>query len=241
MGKWDFQMIGDGSAEVLIYEDIGESFFGGLTAKDFAAELKSLGRLSELSVRINSMGGSVFDGFAIYNTLKDNPANVTVKIDGLAASIASVIAMAGDTIEIAENGFMMIHEPLVMTYGYERDHLQQAKMLGKLRDQGADIYSKRSGMTVAQANEIMMRNNGDGDWFNASEAIDLGLADSIVEPQKAVAMVIDRSRFPRAPQQFADFRKQDDAAEQRKRAEAEQNALNVALQLKLLDLDSAAR
>jgi ATP-dependent protease ClpP protease subunit len=234
-------MVGDKSAEVMIYEDIGASFIGGLTARDFASELKGLGDIDHLSVRMNSMGGEVFEGYAIYNTLRDHSAEVTVHIDGLAASIASIIAMGGDRIEIAENGFMMIHEPLVMTYGYERDHLQQARMLAKLRDQAAEIYAKRPGMTTETANEIMMRNNGDGDWFNADEAYSYGLVDAITQPQKAVAMVVDRTRFPNAPSQFRDVRKVDLASKEIARAKAEERSRKLMVREKMLDLDLASR
>ena len=98
-------------ADILIYEDIGDGWLGGISAKTFADELKKLKNLTQLNVRINSPGGAVFDGLAIYNTLKKHKANVTVSIDGLAASIASVIAMAGDQITMAENALMMIHDP----------------------------------------------------------------------------------------------------------------------------------
>ena len=95
---------GKNSAEILIYDTIGAGWLGGISAQDFAKDLKALGdSLETITVRINSDGGSVFDGIAIYNTLVSHKARITVKIDGLAASIASIIAMAGDTVMIASN------------------------------------------------------------------------------------------------------------------------------------------
>ena len=96
-------------AEILIYEDVGEGWFGGVTAKQFADELKALGSVKTINLRLNSAGGDVFDGLAIYRRLVDHPAKIVSHIDGLAASIASVIAMAGDEIRISESGFLMIH------------------------------------------------------------------------------------------------------------------------------------
>src|SRR6478609_6695251 len=101
---------GTTAGEIYIYEDVGDSWFGGVTAKQFAADLKELGPVQTLDVRINSGGGDVFDGLAIYRQLVDHPAKVVSHIDGFAASIASIIAMAGDEIRISEAGFVMIHD-----------------------------------------------------------------------------------------------------------------------------------
>src|ERR1044072_9600498 len=91
---------GNSEAEILIYEDVGEGWFGGVTAKQFAEDLKALGKVDTINLRINSAGGDVFDGLAIYRRLVDHPARVITHIDGLAASIASVIAMSGNEIRI---------------------------------------------------------------------------------------------------------------------------------------------
>src|SRR5262245_27525916 len=96
-------------AEVYIYEDVGSGWFGGVSAKQFADDLRALGQVQTINVHINSAGGEVFDGVAIYHTLVQHPARVVSHVDGLAASIASVIAMAGDEIRITEAGMFMIH------------------------------------------------------------------------------------------------------------------------------------
>ena len=93
-------------AEILIYEDVGEGWFGGVSAKQFADDLKALGAVSTIDVRINSYGGDVFEGFAMYRQLVEHKARIVVHVDGVAASIASVIAMAGNEIEIAPLAFM---------------------------------------------------------------------------------------------------------------------------------------
>ena len=95
-------------AEIVIYDEIGAF---GIPAKAFVDELKALGPVAELTVRINSPGGSVFDGVAIYNALKRHDAAITVWIDGIAASIASMIAMAGDEVVMPENAMLMLHDP----------------------------------------------------------------------------------------------------------------------------------
>ena len=101
-------------AEIVIYDEIGAF---GIPAKAFLDELKALGPVPELTVRINSPGGSVFDGVAIYNALKRHSAAITVWIDGIAASIASMIAMAGDEIVMPENAMLMLHDPSGLVMG----------------------------------------------------------------------------------------------------------------------------
>lgn len=108
-------------ADVLIYEDVGDSWFGGVSAKQFADDLKALGKVDTINLRLNSAGGDVFDGLAIYRQLVDHPARVITHIDGIAASIASVIAMAGTEIRIAEAGFLMIHDAWGMQMGNADD------------------------------------------------------------------------------------------------------------------------
>jgi len=107
MKTWFTARASDGVAELTIYDEIGSY---GVPAKTFIDEMKSLGDISELTLRINSPGGSVFDGIAIYNALKRHPAKVTVTVEGLAASIASVILCAGDEVVMPKNALIMIHD-----------------------------------------------------------------------------------------------------------------------------------
>lgn len=173
------------TADVYIYDVIGMDFWsgGGVTAKGFADRLDELGPLDEITVRINSPGGDVFDGAAIYNALVRNEARVVVEIDGLAASAASYIAMAGDEIRIAENGTMMIHQAQGGCMGDCEDMRKTADILEKLDGTIADIYSKRTNRRPETWAKLMAEET----WFNAEEAVKHRLADSITPNKKAMA------------------------------------------------------
>jgi ATP-dependent Clp protease protease subunit len=190
-------------AEILIYDVIGEDFWsgGGVTAKGFTEQLKALGDVKTINLKINSPGGDVFDGVAIYNNLVQHSAKVNVFIDGLAASIASVIAMAGDNITIAENGMMMIHNPWTLAMGDANDLRQSADVLDKIKATMLTTYSKRAGVTEAEASVIMDAET----WYTGQEAVDAGFADD-VQPVKAAkaAALFDLSVFKNAPKPKAE-------------------------------------
>lgn len=173
------------SAEIFIYEDIGEGWFGGMSSKQFAADLKDLGELDSLSLRLNSPGGSVFEGNTIYNLLREHSANLTVHIDGLAASIASVIAMAGDEIVMAENALMMIHDPWGFAVGTADDLRKEADVLETVRGTIITAYKSRTGNEEKEISDWM----SDETWMSAQEALDRGFADSISEEMKQAASV----------------------------------------------------
>jgi ATP-dependent protease ClpP protease subunit len=161
-------------AEVLIYDPIGENWFGdGLTAKRFRDDLAGLGDVSEIVVRINSPGGEVFDGFAIYTALKEHKARVVVHVDGLAASIASVIAMAGDEIVVGTGAMFMVHSPWTIAIGDSDDMRSVAEMLDKTEVGLVDAYVARTGQARATVEEWMQGET----WFTRDEAIEAGLAD----------------------------------------------------------------
>ena len=192
--KFRVQAQGD-RAEILIYDDIGAGFFGGISAKDFADELAGIGDVEEINVRINSPGGSVFDGFAIYNSLKRLDAKIIVDIDGMALSIASVIAMVGDEIRMADNAMMMVHNPFTVVAGTSKELRETADVLDSMRDNIAQTYSERSKLSTDEAITAMDAET----WYTAQEAVDVGLADNTTEELK-VAAHFDLSRFshPRA-------------------------------------------
>ncbi len=158
---------------VYIYDEIG---YWGVTAGEFAADLAALDAKS-IDVRINSPGGEVFDGIAIYNALLTHKATVNVFIDGLAASAASFIAQAGDSISMARNAQMMIHDAQGICIGPAEDMLLMSEMLNKCSDNIADIYAQRAGGTVASWRSKMRAET----WYSAAEAVTAGLADSVVE------------------------------------------------------------
>lgn len=169
------------SAELLIYEVIGDDWMGGgMTAKRFHDELKSHGDAKEITVRINSPGGNVADGDAIYNALVRHPARVVVEIDGVAASAASYIAMAGDEIRIAENGIMMIHRAMSVTIGNTLDHAKAVDWLDKVDGTIAGIYSKRTGRRA----ETWLKMMSDETYFTAEEAVENKLATSITSNKR---------------------------------------------------------
>lgn len=168
------------TAEVLLYDVIGEDMFGGVSAKGFSEELAALGELDLIIVRINSPGGDAFDGNAIYNALVRHPARVRVEVDGIAASAASYVAMSGDEIIMAKNAMMMIHLGQGGARGDKRIMLKVAEVLDKLDNEIADIYADRTGRKPA----TFLRMMADETWFNAEEAVAAKLADSITENKK---------------------------------------------------------
>lgn len=183
--------------EVWLYDAIGSGWFGGISAKDFQKELAGLGAVNQLDVHINSPGGAVFDGLTMYNALRAHRAEVTVHVDGLAASIASVIAMAGATVHIADNAMMMIHDPYTFTEGTADDHRKTADLLDSLKTNLVDIYARRTGQTDAVVREWMAAET----WFTAAEARDQRLADEVTEALDMAASH-DVSRFRRPPERL---------------------------------------
>ncbi len=180
------------SAEVLIYGDIGESWWGeSVTAKDFVRELAALD-VKNLTVRINSPGGSVSDGIAIYNAIKRHKATVTVVIDALAASAASLIAMAGDTVEMAENALLMIHAPWGGVQGNSADMRDYADLLDTYAKAMSTSYATKTGRT--QDEMLGLLTDGLDHWYDATQAIDQKFVD-IITPALALAASVDRAQI----------------------------------------------
>jgi ATP-dependent Clp protease protease subunit len=170
----------DGSpAEILLYDEVG---FWGVTAKDFMLVLAQVGD-SDLTLRINSPGGDVFDGLAIYNALKTRKGKVSVVIDGIAASIASIIAMAGTTITMQEQSMLMIHKAWGLVVGNEDDLLETAVVLGKIDGQMADIYATRSGQAAVDMLAVMKAET----YYTSTEAKAAGLCDEIASASDLAA------------------------------------------------------
>jgi ATP-dependent Clp endopeptidase proteolytic subunit ClpP len=178
-------------AEILIYDEIGAF---GIPAKAFLDELKALGPVAELTVRINSPGGSVFDGVAIYNALKRHDAAITVWIDGIAASIASMIAMAGDEVVMPQNAMLMLHDPSGLVMGTASDMRAMAEALDRMKAGMVAAYRDKSGRDDAEIGALMAAET----WQSAQEALELGLADRIEQPVKMAAH-FDLSRFRNPP------------------------------------------
>jgi ATP-dependent Clp protease protease subunit len=158
--------------EIYIYESIGEGWYGGITAKSFSESLKELGDVKALDIYINSPGGSVFDGIAIFNQIRRFNGERIVHIDGIAASIASVIAMAGDEINIADNGMMMIHDPWSMAFGTADEMRKMADSLDKVRNTILDTYVAKTDGKRDEISEMMTAET----WLSADEAVEKGFA-----------------------------------------------------------------
>jgi len=182
----------DNVAEILLYDAIDP--FWGIGAKQFAEDIKDLGDVDEITVRINSPGGDVFDGLAIFNTLQSHRANVTTSVDGLAASIASIIALAGDAVWMAENAMFMIHNPFTVAIGDAAELRKTADTLEKVKDTLVSTYAGKTGLESVEISDFM----NDETWFDAHEAVEQGFADEVTG-QVAVAASFDLSRFHNAP------------------------------------------
>lgn len=174
------------TAEISIYDEIG---FWGVSAASFAQDLKDCGNsLKQINLHIHSPGGDVFDGIAIYNLLKNHPANVTVYIDGLAASMASVIAMAGNEVIMPENAMMMIHKPWGIQGGDAEDMRKYADLLDKVENTLIPAYASKTGKTPEELAEMLSAET----WLNGKECVDQGFADKLAEPLVAMASIKSR-------------------------------------------------
>ena len=169
------------SAEVCIYEEIGSY---GITAKSFLDQIKNVGK-RKITLRINSPGGEVFDGLAIYNRLREHAGGVEVKIDGIAASMASVIAMAGAPVSMAENALLMVHNPSGLCAGNSGDMRELADMLDKVRGSLTSAYERKTGKTTEEIGAMMDAET----WMTAQEALAAGFIDEITGELKMAASV----------------------------------------------------
>jgi ATP-dependent protease ClpP protease subunit len=189
-------------AEVLIHEPIGENWYGnGLTSKQFAADLAALGEIDEILVRINSPGGACFDAISIYNTLKGHGATIEVLVEGLAASAASFIAMAGSKIRVGQGAMFMIHNPWTAAVGDAGDMRDVADMLDKVGESMVDIYQARTKLPRSDIRKIMDAET----WLTAGEAIERGFADEHASEEVAPAdsSATHRARFQALRAAFA--------------------------------------
>jgi len=189
-------------AEIWIYEEIGDFYDGGVSAKKFAEELTGLGKIPEILLHLNSPGGVVFDGIAIYNLLKQHRARVTVSIEGLAASIASVVAMAGDEISMAANGLMMIHDPWGLTIGNSEDHRRAAEILDKLRDSILLAYLDQTGDQSESNRDKFIELMAAETWMSAEQALELGLIHQVTQAlDLAASFDLNKFKYKNIPEQ----------------------------------------
>lgn len=185
----------DDTAEIIIYDVIGWPY------NDAFDLVRSLGNIKakNITVRINSPGGDVFDGVAIFNALKDHEAHVTTKIEGLAASMASIVALAGDEVQAHKNAMYMIHDPWVLAAGNQYDLREIADILQKIGVNMLDIYYDKSSIGKRELKAMMKEET----WFTAAEAKDRGLIDTVLEAGAAKAK-FDLSIFANVPDELED-------------------------------------
>lgn len=185
-----------GVAEVFIYDVIGDSFFDSVSAKDFVEEINQLKDAETLVVRINSPGGLVFDGLTIYNALVQHPAKIITRIDGLAASAASIVALAGDTVEMADNAMFMIHNAWNLAIGDHREMAKAAEILKKIDGTLVTTYVAKTGLPEKTIRAFMDAET----WFSAEEAHEQGFIDTVLNAAPVAALTgFDLSMFKNPP------------------------------------------
>ncbi|WP_257131268.1 head maturation protease, ClpP-related [Bacillus wiedmannii] len=206
---WEMRMSADSSnsADIFIYGDIvrwvWEDYFPeDVSSNTFKDDLDALGEVSTLNLHVNSPGGSVFEGIAIYNMLKRHKAKVNVYIDALAASIASVIAMAGDTIYMPKNSMLMIHNPWTWTEGNAAELRKAADDLDRIGNSSKQTYLQKVGdkLTDEKLQEMLDAET----WLSADEAFEYGLCDVIEEANQMAASLNKEvlSKYKNVPKQL---------------------------------------
>jgi len=195
MSKWyEMKAKGKTTGEVLIYDEIGAY---GISAKSFANDLKLLGNVKTLDVHINSPGGSVIDGNAIYNALINHKARVHVYIDGVALSMGSVIAMAGDNISMAENALLMIHNPFGMAFGDAEELRKTANVMDKMKSTLIKSYQSQTGKTEDEISALMDAET----WLDSDEALEMGFIHEVTGAvEMAAHFDLEKYEFKNAPQ-----------------------------------------
>ena len=184
-------------AEILLYDEIG---LWGTSAKDFISALRDVGE-GPLTLRINSPGGEVFDGLAIYNAVRGHKGDVLAVVDGMAASAASFIALAANTVEMAESAFLMIHNSQGLAYGDRHTMTDMVSIMAKLDAQLATIYAGKSGMSVEDVGKLLDAET----WYTSSEALEAKLIDRIGEAPEVTAMApVKPGAFAHVPPAVAD-------------------------------------
>lgn len=178
-------------ASLYIYDDIGASFWGGIGATQVKNDLEAMGKVKTINVHINSNGGDVFEGRAIYSQLVKHGAKIITHVDGLAASIASLIAMAGSEIRMAEGTFIMIHNAWGFKQGSAEDMRQMAALLDGVTQEIRNTYIRRTNAEAKAVKKWM----DDETWFTAAQAKENGFCDYIDEPVLAAAKVVHDLRY----------------------------------------------
>ena len=182
---WNIKAMADNSStELFVYGDIADSvYWDEVGAKEFVADLSKV-TSNDITVRINSGGGSVFAGFAMYNSLKQHKASITVRVDGLAGSAASIVAMAGDKIIMPLGSMMFIHNSWTVTAGNSGELKEHAEMLSKIDTTMLEVYKAKTGLDEATIKDLMDKDS----WLTATDAKNLGFATDIEDISVAASL-----------------------------------------------------
>lgn len=224
-----YQLRNEGStAELLLYGSIGEDWFGdGISAKQVLKDIAEVAG-KPLDVRINSGGGDAFEGVAVFNALDRREGGTTVYVDALAASAASVIAMAGDSIYMAPGSQMMVHNPWTFAYGEASELRRLAEVLDGVRDSLVDIYQLRTARPKDDIQALMDAET----WMTADQAVSEGFATEIDEDAPRIAAAaIPKGRYRNAPELPVSDRDAHGRPWKRSLAEAEQEAAKLRRRL----------
>ncbi|WP_409346754.1 head maturation protease, ClpP-related [Paenibacillus sp. MBLB4367] len=205
---WKFKAAADGKkneGSLFIYGEIVSYQWddSDTTAQSFKKDLDALGDIGTLHVYVNSPGGSVFEGVAIHNILKRHKAKINIYVDGLAASIASVIAMAGDTIHMPENSMMMVHNPWTMAWGNATDFRKAADDLDRIGASMSESYLSKAGDKMEPDTLKNLLDNET--WLSAKECFDYGFCDVVGEANQAAACVSEElfAKYRNVPEKVA--------------------------------------
>lgn len=236
---WSISAKSSSEIEILLYDMIGQDFWSGegVTAKSFAEDLKAAGDgIRTIRLRVNSPGGNVFDGLAIYNTLLSHGAKVTAQVDGLSASIASVVTMAASEISMGDNAMMMIHNPSTAIAGDANEMRRMAETMDKVKTSMITAYRRH---TTKSADEVAALMDVET-WMTAEEAVDNGFAERIITPEGEAAAAASfgpvLAKFRRVPARIAARCAQHDEDEWRRRRNRQR-----AQELREMDLDAIRR
>ena len=194
LSKYKIENKSEVEATVYIYDEIS---WWGIDAEKFVKDLNDI-KAQTLNIRFNTPGGSVFDGTAVYNAIKQHKSRTISHIDGLAASIGSVIALASDEVRMAENAFLMIHDPWSIVIGNSDTMREEADLLDKVGGTIAKTYMDKTGKDEKEIKDLMTKET----WMTADEALEMGFVDSIdkiEDDEKAKATLFDLSVFANVP------------------------------------------
>ncbi|MFB2562436.1 head maturation protease, ClpP-related [Rhizobium sp. IMFF44] len=179
--------------DMIVDDEMEAEWFGGVSPTGFISQLKAM--KGDVAIRVNSPGGSVFGAVAICQAMREYEGNITVHVDGYAASAASVIAVAAPKVVMAPGSFMMIHNCWTFAMGNANDMMAMAGVLEKIDGSIADSYAAKSGKDASEFRDLMAAET----WFTAAESVAMGIADAIAEDKPKTAAQWDMSAFAAAP------------------------------------------